>query len=87
MNFYLKDKKITKIYSDFENNIKSLFNSYQSVENSLAMNIISKDFKKISISEILNQEYKNTYDKEKILIKSKEEISEFKNEYFNKFDE
>ena len=87
MNFYLKDKKITKIYSDFENNIKSLFYSYQSVENSLAMNIISKDFKKISISEILNQEYKNTYDKEKILIKSKEEISEFKNEYFNKFDE
>ena len=31
------------------------------------MDIKLKDFKNISLSEILNQEYKNTYDKKKYL--------------------
>ena len=85
--FVLKEKKITKSFSDLENYYKNLFNSYQIVENSLAINILSKENKKISLNEIINQEYKNSLEKEKIVIKSKKDIEESKNDFFKIYDE
>ena len=85
--FLLREKKIAKSFSDLENHYKNLFNSYQLVENSLTINILSKDNKKISLNEIINQEYKNTLEKEKIVIKAQKDIEESKNEFFIIYDE
>ena len=85
--FLLKEKKITKSFSDLENYYKNLFNSYQIVENSLTINILSKENKKISLNEIINQEYKNSLEKEKIVIKAKKDIEESKNDFFKIYDE
>ena len=85
--FLLKEKKISKIYSELEICYKSLFNSYQIIETSLAENILSKNNKKISLNEILlNQEFKNILDKEKIVLKAKEEFASPKNEFLKVYD-
>ena len=84
--FLLKEKKITKSYSDLENYYKILYSSYNLIENSLAINIISHD-NKVSMVDFLNQECKNTFDKEQMLIKAKEDILEPKNEFFLIYDE
>ena len=85
--FLLREKKIAKSFSDLENHYKNLFNSYQLVENSLTINILSKDNKKISLNEIINQEYKNTLEKEKIVIKAQKDFEESKNDFFIIYDE
>ena len=85
--FLLKEKKISKSYSELEICYKSLYNSYQIIENSLAENILLKGNKKISLNELfLNQEYKNIIDKEKIVLKAKEEITTQKNDFFKTYD-
>jgi hypothetical protein len=85
--FLLKEKKISKSYSELEICYKSLYNSYQIIENSLAENILLKGNKKISLNELfLNQEYKNIIDKEKIVFKAKEEITTQKNDFFKTYD-
>ena len=84
--FLLKEKKMTKIYSDLENSYKNLYHSYNLIENALAINIISKQ-NKISVIDILNQECKNIFEKEKIVIKAKNDISDPKKEYFAIYDE
>ena len=43
--------------------------------------------KKISINEILNQEFNNIFEKEKIVIKANEEINKSKNDFFEKYNE
>ena len=77
---------MNKVYSELENNYKNLYNSYNIIENSLAKNIVSSD-NKLSVVDVLNQENKNIMEKEKIVIKSKNDFSESKNEFFLVYDE
>lgn len=85
--FLLKEKKITKSYSELEISYKNLFDSYQIIENSLTENILSKGNKKISLNDIiLNQEYKNILEKEKNVLKAKEDFAGPKNEYLKAYD-
>ena len=85
--FLLKEKKISKSYSELEISYKNLFDSYQIIENSLTENILSKGNKKISLNDIiLNQEYKNILEKEKNVLKAKEDFAGPKNEYLKAYD-
>lgn len=86
-DFLQKEKKMSKAYTDFENCAKNLCNSYKNVENTLAINILSKDNRKISINENVNQEFKSIIDKEKNLDKAKKDILQNKNEFFKSYDE
>ena len=86
-DFLIKEKKMTKAYNDFENCVKNLFNSYNMVESTLAINILSKDNRKISLDDFVNQDFNNAFDKEKIFLKTKEDISQIKNEFFKSYDE
>ena len=85
--FMLKEKKIMKMSNDLDNNFKSLYNIFESIENSLALSVITKENKVLNESEITNNCFLNGIEKEKIILKSKEEISQFKNDYFNSYDE
>ena len=84
--FLLKEKKITKSYTDLENYYKNLYTSYNLIENSLAINIISNE-NKISIVDFLNQESKNIFDKEQLIIQAKDDILGPKNDFFLTYDE
>lgn len=86
-DFLQKEKKMSKAYTDFENCAKNLCNSYKNVENTLAINILSKDNRKISINENVNQEFKSIIDKEKNLDKAKNDVLQNKNEFFKSYDE
>ena len=86
-DFLQKEKKMSKAYADFENCAKNLRNSYKNVENTLAINILSKDNRKISINENVNQEFKSIIDKEKNLDKAKKDVLQNKNEFFKSYDE
>ena len=57
------------------------------MENTLAINILSKDNRKISINENVNQEFKSIIDKEKNLDKAKKDVLQNKNEFFKSYDE
>ena len=85
--FLSKEKKMTKAFTDFENCIKNLYNSYTNVENTLAINILTKDNRKLSFNDAVNQEFNNAFDKEKIFLKAKDDISQYKNDFFKSYDE
>ena len=83
-----KEKKAKKNFDDLDNSMKSLFNSYELMENSLTNIIISKNNKKIPMNEIMkNSDYKKIIEKEKTINKIKEDLTESKNNYFNAHDE
>ena len=85
----LKDKTILEKLSDLENDSKALFNCYNSIENSLAYMVISKDekSKKLAINEITNlPDYKNTIEKEETVKSSNEGIIKEANIYFKLYE-
>ena len=85
----LKDKTILEKLSDLENDSNALFNCYNSIENSLAYMVISKDekSKKLAINEITNlPDYKNTIEKEETVKSSNEGIIKETNIYFKLYE-
>ena len=84
--FEARDKKINKLFSDFETSNKNLFDAYKFIEDSLKNVVVGNDNRKFVMNEIIMQNFQNINEKEQMFIRSRAELNKYKKNYFNIYD-